>query len=760
MAKAYQNASLITSILEISFGVAISLDQTTITTEHILFGMLQTRILNNFFKNRGIEVGKLCKELYEYIESNGSFLKNNIASNDPQYMTGQLTGAVNLLFETVQGYAAKEQRNIDISDILLGLINIRDSYASYFMNKYGITEDIILELRKGHSMNPIFGAEQNNNNATDALSEHCVNLNEKVKKSVSDPLIGRDKEILTIAHTLSKRKKSNVALIGDPGVGKSMIVEGLAQRINEGKVPDPLKNKIIFSLDIGSLIAGCKFRGDYEEKIKSILEELSTRTDAILFIDEAHQMDSGEGKGQMGVGLSSMIKPLLSRGVIKVIAAATWEGYRSTFEKDAALMRRFRVVVVDEPSVDDTIAILAGTKKSVEEFHNVEIQDSAIKAAVELTVKYQPEKRLPDKAIDVLDSACARKKVVTDENNIIDSSSIIRELREITGIPINDEVPSDENAKNILTLANRVKSVVFHQDTAIDNVSKCLVISKAGLRNPKKPIGGFLLVGPSGVGKTLFAETLAAEMNMSLLRYDMSEFQEKHTVSSLIGAPPSYVGFGDGAAGEGRLINDVIKNQNSVILFDEVEKAHPDIFNIFLQMLDNGEVAGTTGKIANFRNSIIIMTSNLGTKEGAKNKLGFIDQKSGKSASSNAVDNFFLTEIRGRLTSIIEFEPLDDLSYRKIVYERINDIAKLISNKNVHIVPSESLVNHILSLNNSTQYGARRISRIVEEIINYPLSIKLLNGDIEMGNTINLDWSNNELVIEQKTSNVPFLEVI
>jgi ATP-dependent Clp protease ATP-binding subunit ClpA len=754
MAQLTQDAldsAIIKNVIDMSFNVAVNLEQTTITTEHVLFVMLQSRVLKTYFTSKGIDVSAILTEVVKQLTKSTPFLQNLIPSDDSEKFIGQLTAELTKFIGDICSFAKSEKREVDAVDILLGLINLKDTYASYFMRKNGITEDIILELRKGMSANMANYGQLNKEN--NALATYCVNLNEKAKTNPSDPLIGRDREIFTIAHTLVKRKKCNALLIGDPGVGKSMIVEGLAARINAGNVPVTLKGKEIYSLDMGTLLAGCKFRGDLEDKIREILDDLSSKPNSILFIDEAHQIDAGD-KGQMGVGLSTMLKPELSRGKIKVIASTTWEGYRQTFEKDTALLRRFRTVTIDEPSDAETLAILKGNRSVVEEFHGVTIEDSALEAAIELTVKYQSDKKLPDKAIDILDSACARKRVVENETLIINRASIVREITDVTGITIKSETNNEDAAERILKLHDRLKKVIFHQEKAIDTVSRSLVISQAGLKKPSKPIGSFLLVGPSGVGKTFLAQQLAVDLNMHFIRFNMSEFMEKHSVSRLIGAPPGYVGFGNGGSGEGELINALLKNPNSVVLFDEVEKAHPDVFNVFLQLLDDGEISGTTGKTASAKNCMIVMTSNLGTREGSKIQTGFNSNKTGKSASSKAIDEFFLTELRGRITAIVEFNDLDDLSYRKIVTEAVNNIAKLISSKNLKIIPSEELITHVLELNNSSEYGARGISKFVTDLIDYPLSVKLLTGQISSNSIVNLDWKDNDLVIDQSFSTI------
>jgi len=726
---------LIRNLIDMSFTTALQLKQTTITIEHILHSVFMDQGVSNYFREKGVDVQLLMSELYKFIQQQTPYLQNKMFSNndDPNIMTGQITAATQKILLDAVLSAKNVGENLSYFHLLDTIFSNAESYASYFMAKYGINKQMIAELAT-------LSLDANKT----VFEEFCVNLNEKVKKD-SDPLIGRKAELFTIAHTLSKKRKSNVLLTGEPGVGKSQLIEGLAQNINTGKVPNTLKNKIIYSLDVGSVLAGCKFRGDFEGKIKSILAELVKTPNAILFVDEAHQVSAGEGNSGNGLGFAAMLKPELSRGRIKVIAATTWEGYRKTFEKDSALMRRFRVVKIDEPTIEESILILNGLKSGLEKFHNCKIDKEAIKTAVELSVKYQKDRQLPDKAIDIIDAACARKQVNEDKNRSVNKKDIILEITELTGIPIKDEITSV--SKNILTIGDELKSKVFHQEKAIDSVYKSLVISQSGLRDPNRPIGSFLFTGPSGVGKSFAAKQIAISMNMHFLKYDMSEYQAEHAISLLIGAPPGYKGFGDSGSGEGKLINDLIKYPNSVLLLDEVEKANSNIFSLLLQMLDEGTITSAGGKTADCRNTIIIMSSNLGNKESMKSKLGFDNSLTGKSEAGKAVDSFFLTEIRGRITDIIEFNKLDSISYRRIVLEKFSKMANLLLDKKVTIIPTENLITKILDMNNEKQYGARKIDGIVNSLVKYPLSIELLQGNIINGSNVVIDWKDNELSI-------------
>jgi len=738
---------LVNAIAEMGLGFMMNLDQTILTSEHILGAIFQTAGLRRYFGTFGVNCVDMVKDITTYLNSQGHLLKNEIPKVDdlPQdIIIAQYTEKVLTLFENAQKHAEEQKREILISDLLLKMLEDKSTYASYFMRKYGVTEQMIEGLNTG-------GGDKG-----PSLEDFCVNLNEKVKTE-SDPLIGREPELFSMAQALSKKKKCNCLLIGEPGVGKTMIVEGLAQRINSGDVPKTLKDKIIYYLNVGDILAGCKLRGEFEEKIKFILNEIIQNPKAILFIDEAEQMDAGEGKGQAGIGFSTMFKPELSRGRLKVIANTTWEGYRSTFEKDSSLMRRFRVIKVGEPSAEETLEILRGSRPSMEKFHSCKIEDSALDAAVELTTKYQLNLHLPDKAIDILDSACARNRVQPKPEKSIKRSHIEIEIKELTGHEVKSE--TNENSKELLTISDKLKNKVFHQEAAINKVSESLIVSGAGLKDPNRPTASFLFLGPSGCGKTLLSKQIAANMGMDFIRFDMSEYQEKHSLAKLIGAPPGYVGFGDGQAGEGMLVNEIIKKPNSVILFDEIEKAHPDVSTVFLQLLDEGRVTGSTSKSADARNCMIIMSSNLGTSDSKEN-LGFNDRATGKSRSIKAAEKFFLTELRGRVTDIIEFNALDDLSYRRIILESIDGLGKLIHTRNLTFRASEELVSHILKLNNSSAYGARRINSLVESIIKYPLSVELLKGNIQNNSNVSLDWKDEKLVISPIIFTLPVEKVV
>jgi ATP-dependent Clp protease ATP-binding subunit ClpA len=534
-------------------------------------------------------------------------------------------------------------------------------------------------------------------------------------------------------------------MVGDPGVGKTAIAEGLALKISEGSVPEYLKDHVVYNLDIGNLLAGSKYRGEFEEKLKEVLKALSQKGNCILFIDEAHQMRGAGSGSQSSVDFANMIKPALTKSQIKVIASTTWEEYTQSFEKDRALMRRFYRLTVEEPTPDVAKQILRGLKDNFEDFHNGTISDEAIDAAVDLSVRYQTDKRLPDKAIDLVDTAAAKLKINTT-NFVVRKSHIIDAISKFTKIPV--EQLDIRTVKNLENLESNIKNKLYGQDSAVNNVLDKIYVSRAGLKALNKPVGSFLFLGPTGTGKTELAKLLAENLGMKLLRYDMSEYQERHSVAKLIGAPPGYVGYDDGNLGGGLLISDVEKNPNCIILFDEIEKAHPDVSNLLLSLMDEGMVTSSNGKKADCRNAVVILTSNLGAADNEKNSIGFGRSLERTGEDDRAVKDFFKPEFRNRLDAIIKFNNLETRSIKKIVTKFINEMNDLLSDKRIRISLSDPALEHIIEQGYDKKMGARPLSRKINELIKVPLSKKILFENITDCNVV-VNYT-NELEFEIK----------
>jgi ATP-dependent Clp protease ATP-binding subunit ClpA len=535
-------------------------------------------------------------------------------------------------------------------------------------------------------------------------------------------------------------------MVGDPGVGKTAIAEGLARNIFNKEVPNYLHDYTVFNLDIGSILAGSKYRGEFEEKVKDVIEALVARGKCILFIDEAHQMQGAGSGSQSSVDFGNMIKPALSKGQIKVIASTTWEEYSQSFEKDRALMRRFHRLSIDEPTPAVAKDILRGLRGYFEEFHGGVIDDTAIESAVDLSVRYQTDKRLPDKAIDLIDSACARVKLVEKEW-VVTKSHIIDTLSKFTKIPA-DQIGA-ETVRSLDNLEGNIKAKLYGQEQVVDTILECIYVSRAGLKGINKPIGSFLFLGPTGTGKTELAKLLAENLGMKLLRYDMSEYQEKHSASKLIGAPPGYVGYEDSNLGGGLLISDLEKNTNAVILFDEIEKAHPDVSNVLLQLMDEGTVTSSNGKKADARNAIIIMTSNLGAADSERNSIGFgSSEKTGE--DDKAVKDFFKPEFRNRLDGICKFNRLDKLSIKKVVAKFINEVNDLLSEKTIKIRLTESAVDYLAEVGYDSKMGARPLGRKINDLIKVPLSKKILFERVSPNSSITVDWTGTEFTFDSR----------
>jgi len=717
----------IDTIIELATNTAASKNHEYVTLEHLLYAMITHGPFYNILTSFGSETDSLIKEIDEYLDKQ-TYLINKGYDVIPK-KTHSLERVFNRAFTQV---LFSGRHHLQVIDLFLS-INAEDkSHAKYFMIKYGLDRNKLVSFWNEHYVEPK-NKKKSRNIADRILDEYCDNLNELAGRGKIDPIIGRETEIDEITQVLAKRNKCNILMVGDPGVGKTAIAEGLALKITEGSVPEYLKDHIVYNLDIGNLLAGSKYRGEFEEKLKEVLKALSQKGNCILFIDEAHQMRGAGSGGQSTVDFANMIKPALTKGQIKVIASTTWEEYTQSFEKDRALMRRFYRLTVEEPTPDVAKQILRGLKDNFEEFHNGTISDEAIDAAVELSVRYQTDKRLPDKAIDLVDTAAAKLKINTT-NFVVRKSHIIDAISKFTKIPI--EQLDSRTVKNLENLESNIKNKLYGQDSAVNNVLDKIYVSRAGLKALNKPVGSFLFLGPTGTGKTELAKLLAENLGMKLLRYDMSEYQERHSVAKLIGAPPGYVGYDDGNLGGGLLISDVEKNPNCIILFDEIEKAHPDVSNLLLSLMDEGMVTSSNGKKADCRNAVVILTSNLGAADNEKNSIGFGRSLERTGEDDRAVKDFFKPEFRNRLDAIIKFNNLETLSIKKIVTKFINEMNDLLSDKRIRISLSDSALEHIIEQGYDKKMGARPLGRKINELIKVPLSKKILFENITDCNVV------------------------
>ena len=620
--------------------------------------------------------------------------------------------------------------------VLLSILSEEDSdecFASYIFTSNGVTKDAVMKYIKG----------QNSTKSGSMLEEYCRNLNEESKKGAIDPVIGREQEIIDTIEVLARRKKNNVIFVGKEGTGKTAICEGLARKIVDKEVPKALHDKVVYSMDIGVMLAGTKYRGEFEERLKGVLDEIEQRKNVILFIDEIH-MIMGAGSGTNGtVDASNMLKPMLANGTLSCIGATTFDEFSSHFEKDRALMRRFERVVVEPTSVENTKRIVHGLKKYYEDFHKVEYTDEALELAVDLADRYIKTKFFPDKAIDVIDYAGAKAKL--DENPVVDKKLIINRVSKISRIPV-DMIDLEENSA-IEHIDVRLKDKVFGQDNAIEQIVDSIIISKSGLRDTNKPIGSFLFVGPTGTGKTYLCKELAKNLGVKLVRFDMSEYQERHSVSRLIGAPPGYVGHGEGEAGSGQLINEIEKNPNCVLLLDEIEKAAPEVTTVLLQVMDDGRMTSSTGKTVDFSNVVLVMTSNLGAEQSERMGIGFNNDVN-DSASDGAIKKFFSPEFRNRLDGIVKFDKLTGTEMEMIVNNHIRDLQDMLSGKKVTVVVSAEAREWLAEKGYDPKMGARPLARLFQDKVKRPLSKELLFGDIKGGGTVTILIKDGEIQLE------------
>ena len=662
--NAMQDNPEIDAIIEGAVTIARTWRHEYVLTEHLLLSLIRHEPFRKTLNKFGCDVAMFETELSGYLDSCQSLVQTT------EEFTPRKTAALERVFNrALTQVLFSGRRQIVTIDLYLAIMSETNSHAHYFLLKFGVTKGEFAEFWKRHYKSEKSAAGMNDQQATEVLEEYCTSLTTMAKTDRLEPLIGRTTELEEMIAVLARRFKSNVLMVGDPGVGKTAIIEGLAQEISAGRVPEFLKDHEVWSLEIGSLLAGSKYRGEFEEKFKMVIQALESKKKCILFIDEAHTMQ-GAGAGSNGaLDFANMLKPAITRGSLKVVASTTWEEYYESFEKDRALMRRFYRLAIDEPDRDTTEKILIGLSPRLETFHNVLIDTEAMTAAVELSGRYIHDKKNPDKSIDLLDAACARERVKDQGQLTVTKDLIMAQVARVTSIPV-DRLQNERSAK-IVDLESNIKQKLYGQDGAVDSVLERVYINFSGIGNPTRPMASFLFLGPTGTGKTELAKLLATNLDMHLLKYDMSEYQERHTVSSLIGAPPGYVGFEDGNIGGGKLISDISKNPFAVILFDEIEKAHQDVSNILLQMLDEGHITSSNGKRVDVKNCIIIMTSNLGSQDSEANNIGFGSfEKTGE--DDKALKNFFKPELRNRIDQICKFVKLDALAIKKVVVKFVD----------------------------------------------------------------------------------------
>jgi ATP-dependent Clp protease ATP-binding subunit ClpA len=738
-------SSSLQQIFENAINFSKSLNHEYVTIEHLVYSILCDKESYEMIQAFGANANFIKTNLEHYLRNNLKDIETDQENHKPK-KTSAVERVLNRCFTQV---LFSGRQKMEVADVIISVLNEKNSFSFYFLSKGGLTkekfikyfqENIVTEEEEQPSMQVA-----NNSQADRVINAFCTNLSLAAKQRKIDPVIGRDEELEKIQLILARRSKCNVLMVGEPGVGKTAIAEGLARKIFEKKVPKFIQDHQVYTLDISSLLAGSKYRGDFEERIKAVIMSLEKKGKIILFIDEAHMMQGAGAANQSSNDMANILKPVLTKGTIKLIASTTWEEYRKHFEKDRALMRRFQRVNIDEPSQEVSIKILKGVKKYYEKHHNVKITDEAIDQAVKLSMKYMADKKLPDKAIDILDCAAARYKLKDDEamegvEQIVDIEQVVYELSKMINMPL--ETVAQKESKNLADLEKGMKSTVYGQDTAVDTLLDKIFIAQAGMKSPNKPIGSFLFLGPTGCGKTETAKQLSEKMGMPLVRFDMSEYQEKHSVARLIGAPPGYVGYEDNS---GQLITKLQETPNCVLLLDEIEKSHSDVSNILLQFMDNGFVTGSNGKQADGRNCILIMTSNLGARDNENNTIGFGElEREGE--DDKAIKKFFAPEFRNRLDAVIKFNRLERSVVVQIVKKFILDLNSQLKDKNIEIVLTDETLNYLADKGYDKKMGARPLARLIDNKIKSPLSRKVLFGELVDGGRVTVSLSGDDLL--------------
>ncbi len=726
------------------------------TVEHLLLALVDNAVAANVMAACGADLTQLRTDLVDFVDSTTPLIPEREVERETQPTLGFQRVLQRAVFH-VQSSGKKE---VTGANVLVAIFSEQESQAVYFLKQQAVARlDVVNYLTHGiskvagesdheldHNQSPADDEQGTGESEKSPLESFATNLNEEARLGRIDPLVGRSGEVERVSQILSRRRKNNPLLVGESGVGKTAIAEGLAKLIVDGDVPEVLKESVVYSLDMGSLLAGTKYRGDFEKRFKGLLADLKNRDHSILFIDEIHTI-IGAGAASGGVmDASNLLKPLLSSGQMRCIGSTTFQEYRGIFDKDKALSRRFQKVDVLEPSVDETYRILKGLKSRFEEHHNIRYNDKALQAAAELSERYINDRFMPDKAIDVIDeagafqrlqSASRRKKVI----GVPDIEAIVAKIARIPPKSV-----SSDDKESLMKLEDNLKMVVFGQDNAITTLSTAIKMARAGLKSAEKPIGSFLLAGPTGVGKTEVTNQLSKILGLELIRFDMSEYMERHTVSRLIGAPPGYVGYDQG----GLLTEAVTKHPHSVVLLDEIEKAHPEVFNLLLQVMDHGTLTDNNGRKADFRNVIFIMTTNAGAESVSRRSMGFTEQDNTTDAME-AINRLFTPEFRNRLDAIVQFEPLPEEVVLTVVDKFLIELQSQLDDKRVTLDVDEDARLWLVKKGYDKNMGARPMARIIQEHIKKPLAEKVLFGDLSQhGGVVSIRVEDGELVVVEE----------
>jgi len=702
----------IEEVMHNALTVAQELNHEYVTLEHIVLCLLRDEKIIEVCKENTVDVDQIITDLNNYFNRESWHGLKNVHGTKGK---PKKTTLVDRVFQRgVAQMMFSQKDKFETTDLLISILSEEESFARYYCEINGLEKETIKEK---------IIKEKEDNEARDLLEQYTINLNQEAKNSKIDPLIGRQNEVSDLVHVLAKRKKNNCVLVGEPGTGKTAIAEGLAKKIVDGEIPNIMKNKVVYSMDLAGMIAGAKYRGDFEERLKGVISYLEKDPDAILFIDEIH-MIMGAGTGSSGsVDAANILKPALGRGRLQTIGATTPDEFANSIEKDGAMKRRFEKLIINETSVADTKDILYGLKSYYEEFHHVKYSLKLLSRVVDLSDRYIKNKCFPDKALDIVDAAGARVKL--REQKTVKISDVVKVISKISNI--GEDVIDTESSYGYETLEDRIKTVVYGQDQAIAKIVESILVSKAGLREVHKPIGSFLFVGPTGTGKTETARALAEELNCTLVKFDMSEYQERHSIAKLIGAPPGYIGHAEGKMGQGQLLAAIDETPNCVLLLDEVEKAAPEVLQVLLQIMDDGVLTGSAGKKVDFSNVIILMTSNLGIQASEVRKIGFGDPvKQGE--IDKAIQQFFAPEFRNRIDAIVPFSKLENTQMLLIVDKLVEETNALLigNNSKIRIKITQDARLQLAQDGYDPNMGARPLKRLFEHEIKKPLSKKIL----------------------------------